>query len=120
MVSPMRYVHQAYAVVIDGNCQTKTMIQCLIPGVFLYRRIVRRMRCTSISGREPSSCSQFGKSSSNDLVWILVTMAQIEQMSELNQRASVTQKALSVRDHGRLENTAPPQNVACVNQSCAH
>jgi hypothetical protein len=98
--------------VIDGNCQMKTMIQCLIPGLFLYRRIVRRMRCTSISEREPLSCSWDGRSSSSDFVWMLVMMAHMEQMRELNHSASEIQMAFSDRDSGRLEKTAPPQNVA--------
>jgi hypothetical protein len=47
-----------------------------------------------------------------DFVWILVTIANIEQISELNHSASATQVALLELDQERLEKTAPPQNVA--------
>jgi hypothetical protein len=36
----------------------------------------------------------------------------MEQIRELNHKASATQIALLVRDQGRLEKTAPPQKVA--------
>jgi hypothetical protein len=112
-VSPMRKVHQAYAMVIEGNCQMKIITQCLIPGVFLYRRIVRCMRRTSIFGREVTfSSSLEGRSSSIDFVWILVMIANIEHTSDPNHRASATQMVLLDRVQGRHEKAAPPQKVA--------
>jgi hypothetical protein len=112
-VSPAMKVHQAYAIVIEGNCQMKTMIQCLIPGVFLYRRITRCMRWISISGREEtSSSSREGRSSSIDFVWMLVMMANMEHTSDPNHRASAIQIALLDRVQGRHEKAAPPQKVA--------
>jgi hypothetical protein len=113
IVSPMMKVHHAYAIVIEGNCHIKIMIQCLIPGVFLYRRIVRCIRRTSISGIEVmSSSSREGRSSSIDFVWILVMMANIEHTSDPNHRASAIHIVLLDRVQGRHEKTAPPQKVA--------
>jgi hypothetical protein len=47
-----------------------------------------------------------------DFVWILVMIAKMEQIRELNHKASATQIALLVRDQGSVEKTAPPQKVA--------
>jgi hypothetical protein len=41
-------------------------------------------------------------------------IAEMAQISELYVSASVTQIALSLRDHERVENVTPPQNDACI------
>ena len=68
------------------------------------------MRMTSISGREESSWSRSGKSSSMDFVWMDVMTAQIEQIKEKNQRASVTHSGLGCLVQDMVANVAPVQN----------
>jgi len=53
--------------------------------------MVRRIRCTSLSDIDEFIRSVWGKSSRMDLVWIEVMTAQMEQLRELNHKASATQ-----------------------------
>jgi hypothetical protein len=74
--------------------------------------MVRRMRLTSASDIDKFMESMLGKSSRIDLVWIEVMTAQMEQLRELNHRASATQLPFWFLDHGSMASVAPAQNDA--------